>query len=207
MITAVIPNRGSEGTDVIIEGNGFNNATGVQFGGVSAAWLKESDARIRATVPPGAVAGKITVLDPDGNQLSPEDFDLVQSVLPQNTTRGRNALDVITLVMAAMQRLDYDGVTRFLSPQVIVCNAGALSTITKPTAQSTAADIAAYNAVLDSVIPKEGFALQQMQLLNDAVSLWFGATLNENEESEQFNFVFRLTSAGYRIGQIVKNDI
>lgn len=201
-ITSVLPNRGGEGTDVIIDGNGFNNATGVTFGDVPAAWLKVSDVLIRATVPPNAVAGKVVVLDPDGNQESPTDFDLTVSALPQNTTRGRSALDALTLLIAAMVRTDYDGVSRFLSPTFFTSLDGVQTERTKPDSKATPSEIAAFNLMLESAIPINMDGLQNIQLVNDAVSIWFGGDLR-NTEDIAIHILLRNTSAGYRVAQIV----
>ena len=61
-VTGVYPAAGSTngGTAVTITGHGFNEATGVAFGGMSAAFTIVSKSEIRATAPPG-VAGTVDV--------------------------------------------------------------------------------------------------------------------------------------------------
>lgn len=61
VITSVSPTSGNVGTVVVITGTGFNGATSVTFGGVSATFTINSDAQITATVPTGSPSGIIDV--------------------------------------------------------------------------------------------------------------------------------------------------
>lgn len=201
-IEEVMPNRGSSGTDVMIVGLGFNNATGVTFGGIGSAFFTEDDTHIRATVPPNAIAGRVVVLDPDGNQESPTDFDVVQSSVPQNTTRGRAALDTITLLLAAAARQDWDGASRFLLPVVWTKKFEDDAIVTaKPSTLDGAGALAAYNAILTQLLPASDFIFQEMQLVNDAVQIKFQA---ENRDGNNFSYVttLRNSNVGYRVAQI-----
>jgi uncharacterized protein (TIGR03437 family) len=67
------------GTQVTISGNSFNGATKVTFGGVKATVFSvDNDAQITATVPTGAVTGKIQVTTQDGTASSSTDFTVTQ---------------------------------------------------------------------------------------------------------------------------------
>ena len=74
-ITSFSPSIGQVGTPVSISGGGFAGATEVTFGGVAAGnFTVVSPSLIQATVPPGAVTGKIGVVTPNGSAKSPKRF-------------------------------------------------------------------------------------------------------------------------------------
>lgn len=73
-LTAVSPTQGPVGTAVTLTGTKLNGATRVQFGGTDAAFTIQSATRITATVPAGAVTGRITVTAPSGTATSPANF-------------------------------------------------------------------------------------------------------------------------------------
>ena len=65
------PPNGPVGTSVVITGNSFTGATKVTFGGIAAtAFTVNSYTKITATVPVGAVTGKIQVITPGGTAPS-----------------------------------------------------------------------------------------------------------------------------------------
>jgi uncharacterized repeat protein (TIGR03803 family) len=65
------PTSGAVGTPVVITGNSFTGATKVSFGGVKATtFTVDSDTQITATVPTGALTGKISVTTPGGTGTS-----------------------------------------------------------------------------------------------------------------------------------------
>lgn len=69
------PTTGPVGTPVVITGNSFTGATKVTFGGVKAiTFTVDSDNQITATVPAGAVTGKISVTTPGGTATSSGTF-------------------------------------------------------------------------------------------------------------------------------------
>ncbi|TMQ54210.1 MAG: tandem-95 repeat protein [Candidatus Eisenbacteria bacterium] len=68
------PSSGATGTQVTISGTGFAGTTSVTFGGVSSQYTVDSNAQIRATVPSGAVTGRIEVTNPAGAIQSAQDF-------------------------------------------------------------------------------------------------------------------------------------
>jgi uncharacterized repeat protein (TIGR03803 family) len=73
-ITGFSPSRGPVGTPVTISGQSFTQTSGVTFGGVTAAFTVNSDTGITATVPTGAVTGRIDVTTPGGTAASATAF-------------------------------------------------------------------------------------------------------------------------------------
>jgi uncharacterized protein (TIGR03437 family) len=64
------PTSGQPGTSVTISGANLGGATGVTFGGASAAYLVDSPTQITATVPQNAVTGQIAVTTGAGTAVS-----------------------------------------------------------------------------------------------------------------------------------------
>ena len=76
-ITEFAPTSGPVGTIVTITGVSLTQATKVTFGGVKSADVSiDSDTQITATVPTGAVTGKIAVFTPGGAAVSATSFDV-----------------------------------------------------------------------------------------------------------------------------------
>jgi uncharacterized repeat protein (TIGR03803 family) len=74
-ITSFSPAQGAVGTSVVINGSSFTQATKVTFGGVAATnFTVNSDIKITAKVPTGAVTGKIAVTTPGGTATSATNF-------------------------------------------------------------------------------------------------------------------------------------
>ncbi|CAN5341155.1 hypothetical protein BH20ACT24_BH20ACT24_10410 [soil metagenome] len=73
-VTSFTPRRGPVGTPVTINGSGFTGAVGVAFNGTPAAFTVISNTQIRATVPPGARSGFITVDKARGTGTSAAKF-------------------------------------------------------------------------------------------------------------------------------------
>ena len=71
VINSFTPTSGPVGTVVTITGSGFNGATVITFGGVKAtSFTVNSGTQIAATVPTGALTGKIGVKAPGGSAAS-----------------------------------------------------------------------------------------------------------------------------------------
>jgi hypothetical protein len=76
-ISSFSPTSGRTGTAVTIMGTAFTGATAVRFGGVRASFVVNSATQITATVPVGAVTGKISVTTPGGTGTSATKFTVV----------------------------------------------------------------------------------------------------------------------------------
>lgn len=93
-ITSFTPTSGTSGTVVTITGTNFTGATAVTFGGVpAAAFTVNSAIQITATVPPGAVTGRIRVTTGTGSGDSTIDFTIalapvIKSILPTSQAAG-----------------------------------------------------------------------------------------------------------------------
>jgi uncharacterized repeat protein (TIGR03803 family) len=74
-ILSFTPTSGAVGTSVTITGTSFTGANKVAFGGVRATTFSvNSDSQITATVPSGALTGKIQVATPGGTATSATSF-------------------------------------------------------------------------------------------------------------------------------------
>jgi uncharacterized repeat protein (TIGR03803 family) len=74
-ITNLNPSSGPVGTQVNITGGGFAGTTKVKFGGVATGnFVQISPSLIQATVPSGAVTGKVDVVTPNGTAASKQTF-------------------------------------------------------------------------------------------------------------------------------------
>ncbi len=65
-IDSLSPTSGVTGSVVAISGSALGGATGVKFGGLSASFEQVSGTQITATVPDGAVPGKVSVTTATG---------------------------------------------------------------------------------------------------------------------------------------------
>ena len=96
-ITTFSPASGRVGAKIVITGSGFTGSTQVTFGGVSALAFKvNSNTRITAVVPVGAVTGVITVTNASGTGTSVKSFGvlppLVSSFAPASGRVGRTVV-------------------------------------------------------------------------------------------------------------------
>jgi hypothetical protein len=83
-ISSFSPTSGRTGTAVTITGTAFTGATAVRFGGVRASFVFNSATQITATVPVGAVTGKISVTTPGGTGTSAMNFTVVPTFHPRS---------------------------------------------------------------------------------------------------------------------------
>ena len=74
VIASFSPPSGKVGTSVTINGTSFTSATKVTFDGVVSAFTVVSDIELTATVPTGAVTGKIAITTPGGTATSATNF-------------------------------------------------------------------------------------------------------------------------------------
>lgn len=216
-INNLVPNFGREGVDFDIQGDGFANATRVEINGVPCPMLVVNDNLIQASVPVGATSGKITVFDPDGNQVSPGDFTITGTTAatpPEQTSRGREALDTLILAMAQKARNDKLGVASAYSREVLLLadddnlqggagfNSGGniLSVPTGPTV--TPAQIDEYRNKLFTLLPKT-FDLTKMVLTGDTALLFGFGTVHipgfANDAECAYSIVMKRNSTGYQI--------
>lgn len=74
-ILSFAPASGPVGTSVVLTGNSLTRATKVTFGGIAAAvFTVNSDTQVTATVPAGAMTGKIAITTPGGTATSSTSF-------------------------------------------------------------------------------------------------------------------------------------
>ena len=86
-IASFVPITGSVGTSVVITGTNLTGATEVRFKNTSATdFTVDSDTRITAVVPPGAMTGKITVTTPGGSATSVANFTVTPPGSPTITS-------------------------------------------------------------------------------------------------------------------------
>jgi hypothetical protein len=83
-ISSFSPTSGRTGTAVTITGTAFTGATAVRFGGVRASFAVNSATQITATVPVGAVTGKISITTPGGTGTSAMNFTVVATFHPRS---------------------------------------------------------------------------------------------------------------------------
>jgi uncharacterized repeat protein (TIGR03803 family) len=80
-IKSISPPSGPAGTAVKITGVSLTQTSGVTFDGVAATqFTVNSDTEVTATVPPGALAGKITITTAGGTASSGASFNLTNSL-------------------------------------------------------------------------------------------------------------------------------
>jgi hypothetical protein len=79
--TAVIidftPILAAPGTQVVLNGGDFSNASGIRFGGVNAAFDVTSITQIITTVPAGGMSGLIEIITPSGSGFSLAPFTVL----------------------------------------------------------------------------------------------------------------------------------
>ncbi len=78
VIVSLTPASGQVGHTITIMGSGLSSATAVAYSGHTAAFTVINDNYITATVPVGAVTGKVTVTTPDGEATSETDFTVYE---------------------------------------------------------------------------------------------------------------------------------
>ena len=189
MIQNFVPNVGRAGTDIVVTGTGFNNATGAQIGGVPSAFLRVSDTEVQITVPLNALTGKVTILDPDGNQVSADDFIVSAPIAPETTARGLEALDVLRLATLAKNANDAKAVARHLNTETTFSNEGGENAVlTRPSSADLAATATYENAALGYF--KAFDSLRKMIIIGDAIYAY---------AQNGSHYLLRRTSAGLKL--------
>ena len=99
-ITSISPTSGVIGTEVTITGTNFINVSAVKIGAVSipaGSYTVISAAQVKATVPAGAVTGKMSVTTPAGTATSATDFTVLfpPTITSFSPTSGAAAINVI----------------------------------------------------------------------------------------------------------------
>lgn len=157
VITQFLPASGPFGLDIDVAGSGFANATGAQIGGVAAPFLRNSDTSVTISVPAGAVTGPITILDPDGAHVSATDFTVAArapATPGEQTSAGREAIDLLVVVVAAKNRGDLIGLAAKFGRDVLLIDGGERERRAAPSSSmATPAEIAAHQVTLASYVP------------------------------------------------------
>jgi len=86
-ITSFAPKSGTVGSKVVITGISLTQTTKVTIGGKSAPFTVNSDTQVTATVPPGALTGKITITTA-GGVASAGTFAVVPLITGFSPTNG-----------------------------------------------------------------------------------------------------------------------
>lgn len=209
-IQNIVPNFGTVGTDIEIQGTGFLNATGVEFAGADgqpkrAPFVADSDTVIRASVPTGAVTGAITVLDPDGNQISAAPFVVRNTATtpPEQTPRGRQALDAIVLALAYKGRNDNAAVSNAFARSVVIQTTDGIQNFDYPTGPMvTPAQIQAYQNDLAQFFPNQ-FNLNKM-IVNGSVVEVFG---DNGGDPGDVRLLLREGANGFQIISLTRVDL
>lgn len=84
----VVIRSGKVGDRVGILGQGFSTATGVKFGTGAGTFTIVSDTYMIATVATGSTTGNVTVLEPGGNLVTPQEFAVIPTITSFNPKSG-----------------------------------------------------------------------------------------------------------------------
>ena len=84
----VVLSSGKVGDSVGILGQGFSSATGVQFGSGPGTFTVVSDTYMVASPATGATTGQVTVLEPSGNLVTPQTYNVIPAILSFSPPSG-----------------------------------------------------------------------------------------------------------------------
>jgi uncharacterized repeat protein (TIGR03803 family) len=94
---------GKVGQSVGIIGQGFSTATGVKFGTGKGTFTVVSDTYMTAKPATGATTGKVTILEPSGNLVTPQKFKVVPTIKTFSPTSGTVGTLVVIKGMSLTQ--------------------------------------------------------------------------------------------------------
>jgi uncharacterized repeat protein (TIGR01451 family) len=105
-ISVFTPTHGLPGTNVVLTGTNFLDATAVRFGGSNSVFSVVNNTTINATVPANAQTGPITVMAPGGTNTTAQSFVLDYTAnlsvnvndSPDPVVVGSNVVYTITIV-------------------------------------------------------------------------------------------------------------
>ena len=130
----VVVNSGKVGTKVGIIGQGFSSATGVKFGTGTGTFTIVSDTYMTVAPAAGATTGKVTVLEPSGNLVTPQTFKVTPSIKSFSPTSGT----VGTSVVITGQSLTQTSAVKFGTvAATFTVNSDTKVTVTVPTGAVT----------------------------------------------------------------------
>lgn len=84
----VVFSSGKVGESVGILGQGFTSATGVQFGSGPGTYTVVSDTYMIASPATGATTGPVTILEPGGNLVTPQTYNVIPVILSFSPPSG-----------------------------------------------------------------------------------------------------------------------
>jgi uncharacterized repeat protein (TIGR03803 family) len=125
---------GVAGNSIGIFGQGFLAATGVTFGGVSAAFTPAGDNYMTVTVPSAGKSGAVVVNIPSGNLTSSKPFKLLPTITSFTPSQGLVGT-VVTITgtgFVETKKVTFGGVAASFTP-----NSGTQITATVPTGAKT----------------------------------------------------------------------
>ncbi|MBZ5679742.1 MAG: IPT/TIG domain-containing protein [Acidobacteriia bacterium] len=99
----VVLTSGKVGATVGILGQGFSSATGVQFGSGTGSFTVVSDTYMTASPKAGATTGKVTILEPSGNLVTPQKFKVIPTIKSFSPTSGTVGTSVVITGMSLSQ--------------------------------------------------------------------------------------------------------
>jgi len=112
-ITGFTPASGGSGTSVTITGNFLTGATSVKFNGLAASITSNSATQIVATVPAGALTGRISVTTANGTGLSATNFQVPPTIA--NFTPASGAIGAAVTIngtgFTQVSSVKFNGVT------------------------------------------------------------------------------------------------
>jgi hypothetical protein len=157
-----------------------------------AAFLPVNANLLRTYVPPDSQSGKIYLNSPDGDLESDADFIVKTPVLPENTPRGREALERISLAEWAKSKNDLTALTKYWNNRVALVVDGDDEILVMPPATEISA-INTFKNKIKNATPT-GFIFDSMQLLGGN-----GIVVNGHDSTKSYTYGLTRTAAGFKI--------